>query len=201
MKFKGFIGPLGDDIPSIFPIVFSVLLFTGTIIYANQLISEKAKQLEIREGALALSYLVTEKGFIEKDSSSGLTTLNKLCENKVRPLAASKGIAYLITLKRFCKGVPTDFESDEPDLNPYQGVIFAGRESSPFFVIRSPKEGSTWDYCTNDPINPPEGQLFKQKENSVVLSFPVAVPCNPEDADDDEAFTFGLGVINVIAWK
>ena len=78
MKFKGFIGPLGDDIPSIFPIVFSVLLFTGSVLYANQIVSEKAKAIQINEGAMALSYLLTEKGFVELES--GEPSLKKVCD-------------------------------------------------------------------------------------------------------------------------
>lgn len=189
---KGFIGPLGDDIPSIFPIVFAVILFTGTVLYANQLIAQKAKMLEIREGALALSYLVTEKGFVETLPSPFKTSLGLTCEEKVKTLAGSKGVTFLITLKRFCNGIPADFASTNPVLNPYSST----EEPSPFYVAKSSDAGSTWDYCTNLPTPPLIDELFPQPPNSVVLSYPVAVPC-----PDEDSFTNGVGVINVIAWK
>src|SRR3989344_2121909 len=179
---KGFIGPLGDDVPSIFPIVFAVLLFAGTVLYANQLIEQKAKQLEIREGALALSYLVTEKGFVEKMPSGSpfKTSLGAACEENVKPLASSKSVTFIITLKRFCNGIPIEFDG----------------EKSPFFIADSPLEGSTWDYCTNMPSPPSPPSLLPQPKDSVVLSYPVAVPC-----PDEDSFTNGIGVVNVVAWK
>src|SRR3989338_6701796 len=127
MKFKGFIGPLGDDIPSIFPIVFSVLLFTGSVLYANQIVSEKAKAIQINEGAMALSYLLTEKGFVELES--GEPSLKKVCDEKVKPRASSLGVKFLITLKRFCKGIPADPLSSDSQYNPYGGV-----KASPFYI-------------------------------------------------------------------
>ncbi|MBS3070052.1 hypothetical protein J4220_00920 [Candidatus Micrarchaeota archaeon] len=185
-KLKGYIGPLGDDIPSIFPIVFAVLIFTGTIIYANQLISEKARQLEIREGAVSLSYLVTETGFTDAQ------TLGKTCKEKVGPRASSLSVKYLITLKRFCDGIPIDFKSTASELNPYSPET---EKTSPFYIGASTRAGETWVSCSNDAGVPSDG-IFEQPKDSVVMSFPVAVPCPEADS-----FTNGLGVVNVVAWK
>lgn len=189
---KGFIGPLGDDIPSIFPIVFAVLLFVGTILYANQIISEKSRVLETREGALALSYIVTEKGFTDN------TTLEKSCGQKVDARAASLNVKYLITLKRFCDGIPIDPENEaDRNLNPY-----LTKKSSPFHVANSTAPGETWIYCTNDPgvqsfaEHPAGDAILPQPRQSVVMSFPVAVSCPGVDS-----YTNGLGVVNVITWK
>ncbi len=188
MKLKGYIGPLGDDIPSIFPIVFSILIFTGTIIYANQLISDKAKQLEIRDGLISLSYLVTEKGFIDN------ATLEKTCEGKVKPRAASLSVKYLITLKRFCDGIPIDpSNSNNPNLNPYYSKNPVDKVS-PFYLDYSNEVGETWFYCSNLK-NLPAG-LYPQPGQSVLASFPIAVPCPYANS-----FTSGLGVVNVITWK
>ncbi len=190
---RAFIGPLGDDIPSIFPIVFAVLLFTGTIIYANELISGKAKALETREGTLSLSYIVTEKGFIDK------ATLQESCAQKVDARAASLNVKYLITLKRFCDGIPIDPNNDDPlsKLNPYHT-----KESSPFYLDSSDRAGRTWFYCTNaqevkDYASSHGGSaMLPQPQQSVVMSFPIAVPC-----PDADSYTNGLGVVNVITWK
>ena len=187
-KRKGFIGPLGDDIPSIFPIVFAILLFTGSILYANQLIVQKAKQNSIREGAISLSYLLTEKGFVSKDAFEK----EKTCDEKLKPRAASLGVSFLVTYKRFCNGIPIDPSSDDPNLNPYAGQ---GERVSPSYVGSSGQQGETWFYCTNEP-KATDGELFKPPAQSVLLSFPVAVPC-----PDADSFTNGLGVVNVITWK
>ncbi|MFH1056204.1 MAG: hypothetical protein V1717_00150 [Candidatus Micrarchaeota archaeon] len=187
LKSKGFIGPLGDDIPSIFPIVFAVLLFGGTVIYANQVISEKASALETREGAVSLSYLVTEKGFLSD------AELEKICTEKIEARAASLKVRYLITLKRFCDGIPVDFTSSDPDLNPYGN----GEKASPFYLDTSLVAGETWFYCSNsEEVETTGTGLFEQPKQSILLSFPVAVPCPNYDS-----FTSGLGVVNVITWK
>ena len=66
--------------------------------------------------------------------------------------------------------------------------------------------GTTWYYCTNaqkeidDPKNR-NGNLFLQPKTSVLLGYPIAVPCDLDEPDDINAFTSGLGVVNVIAWK
>ena len=210
---KSFIGPLGDDIPSIFPIVFSVLLFTGSILYANQLISEKARAIEIREGAIALSYLVTEKGFMEVDVQ-GNPLLEKTCEEKVNPRAASLDVKYLITLKRFCKGIPSSFDYNDVNrvrtparpefLNPYfqAGNSNSIEKTNAFYLAKSNDDGETWRYCSNSKEfedfikRNPNGGLMPQPKQSVLLSYPIAVPCPNVDS-----FTLGLGVVNVVSWK
>ena len=185
---KGVIGPLGDDIPSIFPIVFAILLFTGSILYANQMVAQKAKQNSIREGAMALSYLVTENGFISKDSFEK----EKLCGDKLKPRGASLGVTFLITYKRFCNGIPIDPASDDPNLNPYSA---RGDAVLPYYAGSSGEQGETWFYCSNEP-KALDGALFKPPAQSVLLSFPIAVPC-----PDEDSYTNGLGVVNVISWK
>jgi len=192
---RGYIGPLGDDIPSIFPIVAAVLIFIGTILYANGLVSQKAKNLEIREGSLSLSYLVTDTGFI-----SDRAILDKTCDEKIKPRAASLGVKFLITLKRFCDGIPSDFASSDERFNPYPAGASV-KTASPFFVQYSNEDGKTWTLCTNAPevyafLKDKGEGLFPQPADSVLASFPVAVPCPASDS-----FTSGLGVINVITWK
>jgi len=180
-KKRGMIGPLGDDIPSIFPIVASVLLFTGTVLYALDLVQQKNVYLEIRRGATALSYAVTEKGFVENQ------TFKDACETRLKPLGEAKSVTFLITIKRFCDGIPLEKQSD-PATYPKQ---------SPYFVDESTTADETWLYCTNEKtLATPTATLFPEPKRVSVMNYPVAVPC-----PDTNSPTRGLGIINVIAWK
>lgn len=176
MKRKSMIGPLGDDIPSIFPIVAAVLLFTGTILYSLDLVQQKNTYLEIRRGATALSYAVTEKGFVDNQ------TFKDACEAQLKPLGEAKLVIFLITVKRFCDGIPLIELSDPTSV------------TSPYYVETSDNDNQTWLYCTNNASIQPG--LFPEPKRVTAMNYPVAVPC--PDADSP---TRGIGIINVIAWK
>ncbi len=93
--FRGFIGPIGDDIPSIFPIVAGILLFLGTMAYANNALQLRNQELNLRKAALDLSYIVLEKGFL----SAG--ELNALCDASLRP-TGDRGNAKFVVLLKGC---------------------------------------------------------------------------------------------------
>ena len=98
MSLKGFIGPLGDDLPSIFPIVAAIFLFVGTIFFANQLVDQKNKELGLRQSVLSLSYLVTQKGLFDNRNEFE----NILCEDQLKKQASSLQVHFLVTVKKYC---------------------------------------------------------------------------------------------------
>lgn len=175
---KAVIGPLGDDIPSIFPIIAAVMLFTGTVLYALTLVDEKNAYLEIRRGAMTLSYAVTEKGVTDADG------FGKMCEEKLKPLGTAKNVNFLVTVKRYCGGISVQNLAEQ-----------SPETYGPYFVDESEAEGDTWLYCTNYE-SMPTGTAFPQPARNVLMNYPSAVPC--PDADSP---TRGIGMINVIAWR
>ncbi|MFQ5406257.1 MAG: hypothetical protein ACE5DI_03825, partial [Candidatus Micrarchaeia archaeon] len=93
-KFKrGFLGPLGDDIPSIFPIVAGVLLFLGASLYVNNALDQKNADLQLKKAALELSYTAIEKGFIDAD------TFKTRCSERVRPTGNRNNVVFAMILK------------------------------------------------------------------------------------------------------
>jgi len=185
-KRKGFVGPLGDDIPSIFPIIAGVLLFIGTLVYAFGLVQEKNQYLEIRRAGMTLSYIMTEKGEMpneaEFDEKCGL----------VKKTADTNRVYVLVTLKRYCKNVEL-----------YQGG--QGKDYlSPFYIEKfegdagiDSDNGRTWLWCSNyESIENIKDGLFEQPKNAVLLNYPIAVPC-PTARDS----TRGVGFVNVIVWR
>lgn len=176
---KGFVGPLGDDLPSIFPIVAGVLLFVASLLYANNLVDQKNQQLDTRKAALGLSYIVTEKGLI--DDAAEFKDVK--CEDQLKKFAASNRVNFLVTVKRFCRGVRI-FQKEAPP------------QESPYFLDESVDlQARTWMYCTNVE-GVPRGQLMDVPEHAVALSYPVAVLC-----PDNNLPLRGLGMMTVAAWK
>ncbi|OIO25355.1 hypothetical protein AUJ14_04450 [Candidatus Micrarchaeota archaeon CG1_02_55_22] len=92
------IGPIGDDIPSIFPIVIGVVLFLGVVMYANQQVDARNNYLEIRKAGLSLSYLVLSRGLITDEQ------FNDRCTEYV-DYAARQNIKAFISLHKSCEYV------------------------------------------------------------------------------------------------
>ncbi len=153
---RGFVGPLGDDIPSIFPIVAGIMLFLGTIAYASDLVNEKSSYLEIRKAAMGLSYIVTEKGL------TNAALFDQKCDS-MQSYASANSVKFLVTLKRFCNAVnlyePTDADS-----------------VSPYFVIPSDALDATWLSCYED--DPVDDSIQKAIDTSQVFSPPLPY-CSP----------------------
>jgi hypothetical protein len=181
---KGFVGPLGDDIPSIFPIVAGVLLFIGTLVYAFGLVQEKNQYLEIRRAGMTLSYIMTEKGVMPTEAE-----FKAKCDLLLKT-ADTNRVYVLVTLKRYCKTVEL-FQGgpgEKPELSPFFVEKFSGDAEA------DSGNGRTWLYCSNDE-NVAEGG-FQQPKNAVLLNYPIAVPCPTQSSP-----TRGVGLINVIVWR
>lgn len=183
---RGFVGPLGDDFPSIFPIVAGIILFISTISFAGGLAANKNSYLEVRKAALSLSYIVTEKGFVTAE-----TWVAK--EAAIEKAADAGNVFVLATVKRYCYDSGRDSGGE---------IVFPETQNSPespYYVARNPGFAQTWLYATNNEAllraNPPVLDAANIR-NLVMLNYPVAVPCPNQDSP-----TFGLGMLNVIAWR
>ena len=149
---RAFVGPLGDDIPSIFPIVAGVLLFISTMAYAASLVAEKNSYLEIRKASLGLSYLVSARGQMTK------ADLEAICEDKLRKYGTNSRVKFLVTLNRECGG----YVFDTDPLAPYA-------------------VSAAYGYCSNLDDAAIVGSEISAR-SPVVLNYPVAVPCPEEES-------------------
>jgi hypothetical protein len=104
---KGFIGPIGDDIPSIFPIIAGVMLFIGAIVYVNAEAANNDAALHLRKSALELSYIVTEKGYVNAAQFA------QACEDSVTPTAKKDGVGFAVLLFDCTKYGVTDIGEGE----------------------------------------------------------------------------------------
>ncbi|MCX6767547.1 MAG: hypothetical protein NTY90_02335 [Candidatus Micrarchaeota archaeon] len=173
---KGFIGPLGDDIPSIFPIVAGILLFISVVVYSVYFVQAKNEYLDTRKAALGLAYIATK---------SGVTTtseFNAECNNVVMPYAETRGVRFAIVLKKFCTEINLDsnpFDSEPRPPSADAGAVCTTRGIGPTKLMEAGSPNS--EYMPSD---------------SVILNYPIAVYC-----PDEGSVTRGLGMITIMVWK
>ena len=179
---RGDIGAIGDDVPSIFPIVAGVVLFIATMAYVWPQYDARNEYLELRKTALSFSYFVANKGFV----SDAEFTIN--CP-AYRDYAARHNVKFVLSLKKACKHL--DITSDVFTTT----TIYAG--GAPPSASAAYSEGKR---CTSEVTGLPKvaGQPISKTNlprDFQMYSFPMAVQC------DDANSLAGLGTLNFLVWK
>lgn len=209
---RGDIGPISDDIPSIFPIVFGVLLFMSTALYASQKIDERNNYLEMRKAALGLSYVALRSGYV------GDAEFDAACASQYSDYAKRRSVEFLVSLKKYCsyvtleQGPSTAFPGGGPGnifspntQYPAQGPACPPFDSSCLTSPASPvsRTGKTCPSATGSKfpkVRTPSGSLQpisqeNKPPNFQTLNFPVSVQCNADGT------VKGPGILNVIVWR
>jgi len=101
MARRGFIGPIGDDIPSIFPIIMGIILFIATLIYANNEFSSKNAAINLRKAGLDIAYIVIEKGYVNQGG------FDETCKDLIIPSAKKNNVFFAVML-RDCTDDPSE---------------------------------------------------------------------------------------------
>lgn len=194
---RGDLGPIADDIPSIFPIVFGVLLFMSTALYAAQKLDERNAYLELRKAAMGLSYVALRSGYIsdaEFDAS---------CISQYSDYAKRRNVDFILSLKKYCNFVTldqsaggdifvptTDYASGVPcpsfDLNCNSGAAVSRTGKTCPAPVPRVKSSSGSLQPVSQANKPPNFQT---------LNFPVSVQCNSDGT------VKGPGLLNVIVWR
>ncbi len=202
---KGAIGPIGDDIPSIFPIVAGVLLFMSTALYASDQLSQRNAYLELSKAGAGLSYVVLSAPYLPDDY------FNSECVQTYRDYAARRRVDFLITVKKFCHYVdlngdifsvkspyvqgdhgPLDTGTPMAGDGGYHALGLAcGSDSTNWNVFPTPCAGGD---CGLKGAVPPARP--KQPKNFQSFNFPVSVDCARETGT-----LVGMGTLNVIVWR
>lgn len=188
MKKRGFIGPLGDDIPSIFPIVAGMLLFISTILYVNAQVDTRNLDLRQKEATQKLAYLATQK------ASFQIGEFESLCKNALQPFAENNGLKFAIVIKRFCnqgcltctKGIDLQnsnaFNEDE--------MITNSNDFNKNYVCTNEKPEVAQEYAAA------RASKAAAPKNTITLIYPFTVPCPDYDSSNN-----GLATLNVLVWK
>lgn len=83
---KGFIGPLGDDLPSVVAIVLALSIFFAGLAFALNTYNQKIAGLDILKGSMDVGRVITGEGIITEN-------LNSL-KSKAETTAHSYGIDF-----------------------------------------------------------------------------------------------------------
>ena len=178
-KRRGFIGPLGDDIPSIFPIVAGVLLFITALMYANDQMHERDNYLRLKKAGLELSYAALDKGYVSTQA------FHEKCNNSVKQVAKKNGVFFALVLKN-CEVSAIDKQrlADGAPANPFLGTPVCNSEGIVFDEPAQTTDITSHNYDGYGPRSKPN--------DFIALSYPVATDC--------AGGTTGLGMMNIITW-
>jgi hypothetical protein len=169
---RGFIGPLGDDIPSIFPIVAGLLIFIGGMFYALQKYDERNDYLALKKAGMEIAYSIMEKGVMLPGTSGEPGNFTELCESRAMPLAQKNLVSFAVSVQKCCGVLAT-----APD-------VTKSEKGYPHAMTNTP--------CTNAPcVSCPNG--VNVTRNPVTLTYPVTIPYG--------ANWFGPGIVNIIVWR
>jgi hypothetical protein len=61
---KGFMGPLGDDLPSIISIMLALSLFFSGVVYSLNTYNQKIGDMEILKGSIEIQRMILDTGFV-----------------------------------------------------------------------------------------------------------------------------------------
>ena len=176
MKKRGFIGPLGDDIPGIFPIVTGIFIFLISLGYVLQQVDARNQYLDLKQGTLELSYIATEKGFMPDDEF-----IDGKCA-VVGEVASKNHLEYAMVLKKYCGAVDVSSSLTLKDhtADGYEPDLLC---ASPNAFAPDPEPAAS---VAGTPVVFPAEKVF-------TMTFPMAVECKES--------TKGMGLLTVAGWR
>ncbi|MCK4883910.1 MAG: hypothetical protein KAS30_03510, partial [Candidatus Diapherotrites archaeon] len=107
---KGFIGPIGFDLPSIMPIVFATIIFFSAVSYSYSTVNEKNNMLDSIESSIQIADVLKGDSYLEFDTTdSGKKNELPLNCAKAINIAQSKNINFAATFINLDS--PSDIEN------------------------------------------------------------------------------------------
>jgi hypothetical protein len=98
---RGFIGPIGDDLPSLIMIVLALTLFFSGVLFCLNAYNQKIDNANLLTGAMDISRAVTINGLVSNNLVSE--------REKARDIAQSYGLKYDVY---FAKDSPVNCPED-----------------------------------------------------------------------------------------
>lgn len=108
---KGFIGPIGDDLPTLLMILLSLGLFFSSIVFSFDAYNSKLDKLRLTEGAVELGRAAVSQGVVDLSAPGFQDRLNLLektyglkAEVKLEPDTCSASYAFYLQYLVAAKG-------------------------------------------------------------------------------------------------
>ncbi|MBS3057079.1 MAG: hypothetical protein J4415_00450 [Candidatus Diapherotrites archaeon] len=109
-KHKGFLGPIGDDLPSLVPLIFALIIFFSTFTYAMNSMDSRNEDFDADLATLSISRIMRSNGYI-----TGYEDFRRLCGN-----INVAGLNYEVAL------VETELTYDESNYSSYADPEYSG---------------------------------------------------------------------------
>lgn len=93
---KGFIGPIGDDLPSVIAVMLALGLFFSSVTYALNAYDQKIDNLAVLKGSLEISRIFLGEGLLQQTISSDLM-------KRADYIAISYGLEYAVGYDISCE--------------------------------------------------------------------------------------------------
>ncbi|MBI2530455.1 MAG: hypothetical protein HYW05_04915 [Candidatus Diapherotrites archaeon] len=165
-KRKGFLGPIGDDLPSLVPLVFALIIFFSTFTYAMNSMDSRNEDFDADLATLGIARIMRSNGYI-----TGYEDFRRLCGN-----INVSGLNYEVAL------VETELTYDESNYAGYEDQRFSGVDildlrifdSTPNIKDDEEDRKASEFFCSNIPISElPElieiGQRLSSRVFPIVL--------------------------------
>ena len=177
----GFIGPLGDDIPSIFPVVAGVLLFFVSIGTASMRMDERNNYLSLKRSGMDIAYAAMVKGKMTQSD------FDSLCDASLQEVAKRNAVYFAVTVQDCCVDLCTRTVAA-----PGKSFKICERDSYAPFKTRP-----DFKICTNE--NKVKRGIYPKSFVSFV--YPIAIPVLGGATGPYGPIYFKPGIVNVIVWR
>lgn len=179
---KAFLGPIGDDLPSLIPLVFALILFFSIFSMAWNVFDQNNQHFQDRLAILRVIKTLQSNNYL-----TGQAKFFELCENA----KAVKTIKFRAGLVRLNLGPdPDNLELDTPEEWHFQGIDVTNLENS-FYE----EKGRTY-ICQNT-----DEEISERARDLETLFFPVALESDYRDAENKRHFFVRPMLLVVVAWK
>lgn len=173
---KGFIGPIGDDLPSLIPLVFALMIFFSVFTFTWNVFDQKNRVFDDAISIIEVSSILKSNGYIQSKSVFDERCIEAQSKKRM------KFRAGLIELSTSEKDRFEWIDIEQPEyfedpINP--GDVFE---------------------CTNTDSGAEENPSFGD-ESVVIRFFPVALERDYKDAKDERHFFVKPMLLMVVAWK
>ena len=182
---KGFLGPIGDDLPSLIPLVFGLLIFFTVFTQTSNTFDQRNAMFDDALSVVRLSDIFVGSSYIISDSS-GSKQFDSLCNTaqSIRTMNWKAGLIQLNT-GSLEKKAPAEF---------FQSIDVASLDNSFFSLEISPSNKKLFS-CTNT-----KEPLTYFSENTIVRFYPVALEINLLDKPSNKFFVKPMLLV-IVAWK
>ena len=169
---KGFLGPIGDDLPSLIPLIFALMMFFYVFTFTWNTFDQKGRAFNDALVALRIGNTLKGNNYLR-----GMETFEERC----RESQSIKRIKFVSGLIALSTGPGQDFPG--VDLEELEGN----------FEVTS--TGETF-ICTN--VSDPEDKPGIESSNLLIRSFPVALEFKNEATN---SFYVRPMLLVVVTWR